>query len=223
MEAATTMSVEIFSDVVCPWCYIGKRRFDAALSRYREAQPAVNVEVAYRAYQLDPTAPVGESEPVLSAYEKKFGGPEQAAAIIERVSTEAAGEGLEFRMDIAQRSNTLLAHRLLVLAERQGCQHELKERIMGGYFCEGLEIGKLDVLIELGTEVGMAADTSASWLEGTSGNDEVVAALNFALEAGISGVPTYVFDRSSAFSGAQPTDVMLQGLEFNASRITNPN
>jgi predicted DsbA family dithiol-disulfide isomerase len=212
------MNVEIFSDVVCPWCYIGKRRFDAALERYRDGNPDAELNVGYRAFQLDPTAPVGSSVPVRDAYEHKFGGPDAADAIIERVTAEAAGEGIDFNMNIARRSNTLLAHRLLVLGEIEGNQHELKERIMRAYFCEGAEIGDAGVLIELAGEVGIDSPTATTWLEGSSGNDQVVEALNFALGAGISGVPTYVFDRQSSFSGAQSVEVMLEGLEFNAAR-----
>jgi predicted DsbA family dithiol-disulfide isomerase len=222
MVNPTPMSVEIFSDVVCPWCYIGKRRFDAALARYRDTYPDSPVDVTNRAYQLDPTPPNGVHEPVREAYAKKFGGPEQADAIIARVTAEAASEGIEFHMDIAQRANTLLAHRLLVLAEREGLQDELKERIMAAYFCEGLAIGDTDVLVGLAADVGMSSSMAGDWLAGSDGKDEVVEALNFALEAGLSGVPTYVFDRTSSFSGAQPTDVMFQGLEYNATNSESP-
>ncbi len=209
------MKVEIFSDIVCPWCYIGKRRFDMALERYADEYPDRTVEVAYRAYQLDPSAPVGVTQPVRDAYAAKFGGVEQADAIIDRVTREAATVGLTFRMDIAQRANTLAAHRLMVLGEHEGTQHELKDRLMAAYFCEGLDIGDTQTLVELAAQVGVDRSDAEGWLEGTSGNEEVLEAFNFALSAGISGVPTFVFDRARAFSGAQSPDVMFQGLEHN--------
>lgn len=207
------MLVEIWSDVVCPWCYIGKRRFETALSTFRETHPEVEVEIAYRAFQLDPTASPGTAEPVVAAYEKKFGGPEQARQIIDRVSAEAAEEGLEFDMDSAVRSNTLLAHRLLVLAEQNGCQLELKERLMAAYFCEGKSIGDPDTLVELAVEVGLDAETARGWLDGSGGRDEVGEHLEFAAAAGITSVPTYVFDRTSGVPGAQPPEVFVQVLE----------
>ena len=119
-----TVTVEIWSDVVCPWCYIGKRRFAAGLDETRrtlaESGVEVDFDISYHPYQLDPTAAPGSAEPVVDAYAKKFGGPERAAAIISNVSTTAAAVGLVFNMDRALRANTLLAHRLIWLAGRAG-------------------------------------------------------------------------------------------------------
>ncbi len=207
------MLVEIWSDVVCPWCFIGKRRFEAGLAEFRRSNPDLEIEVAYRAYQLDPTAPVGIGEPVRAVYEKKFGGPERAAEILDHVTAEAAGEGLEFHMDVAQRANTLLAHRLLVLGEVQGVQLALKERLMAAYFTEGRAIGDADTLVELATEVGIDSETARAWLAGDAGKAEVLSHLEFAMEAGITAVPTFVFDRQAAIPGAQPAEVFTQALE----------
>ena len=107
------MQVEIWSDVVCPWCYIGKRRFETALARVSERRDTSAIEVVFRPYQLDPTAQVGRSQPVAVAYAKKFGSTERAQEIFDHVTEVAAGDGLEFHMDLALRANTLLAHRLL--------------------------------------------------------------------------------------------------------------
>lgn len=212
-EAPTSMVVEIWSDVVCPWCYIGKRRFESALATFRAAHPEVDVDVRYRAFQLDPGAPVDHSEPVRAAYERKFGGPEMADAIIGKVSREAAGEGLEFRMDIAQRSNTLRAHHLLALAEEKGVQVELKERLMAAYFLEGEAIGNPEVLLDLAAEVGLDRDEARAWLESGDGRDEVDDHLTYAANNGIGGVPTYVFDRQVAIPGAQDPSVFVDMLE----------
>lgn len=209
----TTMHVEIWSDVVCPWCFIGKRRFESALETFRSAHPEVDVNVSYRAFQLDPTAAPGVVEPVRQAYEKKFGGREKAQEIIDRVTEEAAGEGLDFNMDIALRSNTLAAHRLLVLAEQQGCQLELKERLMQAYFSEGIAIGDVDELVRLGAEVGLDAELAQGWLNGEGGKAEVLESLQYAGAAGISSVPTYVFNREHGIPGAQPAELFVKVLE----------
>ena len=215
------MIVEIWSDVVCPWCYIGKRRFEAALEKFTDEHPDEEVEVRYRAYLLDPRAPVGESQPVREAYARKFGGPEAAEAILGRVTNEAAGEGIEFRMDIALRSNTVLAHRLLVLADQLSqappaaggepdpdLQLKLKERFLAAYFTEGRAIGDPEVLLELVAEVGIDPAEARRWLDEGGGRDEVADQLEQAADAGITGVPTFVFNRRVAVPGAQDPDTL---------------
>ena len=207
------MQVEIWSDVVCPWCYIGKRRWEKGLADFRLAHPDVEIEVAYRSFQLDPTAPQGPGAPVFDGYAKKFGGPEKAREIIDRVTEEAANEGLDFNMDIAQRANTLLSHRLLVLAEAEGVQLELKERLMKAYFTDGESLGVVDNLVRYAVEVGIDAEQARAWLAGDAGKAEVLSHLEFAGEAGITSVPTFVFDRQTGIPGAQPADVFTKVLE----------
>ena len=131
--SCSAVKVDIWSDVVCPWCYIGKRRFEAALRRF---PGAADVTVTFRAFQLDPSAPPGAATPVREVYERKFG-PGQADQIIDRVTAMAADEGLTFHMDRAVRANTLLAHRLLWLAEQRGVQEAVKERLLRAYFGDG--------------------------------------------------------------------------------------
>ncbi len=218
---SSTIAVEVWSDVVCPWCYIGKRRFEKALARFAETNPEIAVDVRYRAYQLDPTAPVGVSEPVRAAYERKFGGPEAAEAILDRVTGEARGEGLDFRLDIALRSNTLKAHWLLALAEERGRQAELKERLLAAYFTEGRPVGDLDTLVELATDVGLDGDECRDWLEAGHGRDAVDDQLSRAADYGITGVPTFVFDRRAAVPGAQDPDVFVDMLQRVAARATS--
>mgnify|MGYP005814840719 CR=1 FL=1 len=138
MAAVTTpIRVDVWSDVVCPWCFIGKRRFERALA---ELDGEVTVDVTFHAFQLDPTASPGVSQPVTEAYAKKFGGPERAKAMIDRVTAIAAEEGIEFRMDRALRANTLLSHRLVWLADQPAspvAQAVMKERLMRAYFHDG--------------------------------------------------------------------------------------
>ena len=161
---------------------------------------------------LDPKAPK-EPEPVRTTYEKKFGGPAQAEQVLNTVTTEAAGEGLDFNMDIALRSNTLSAHRLLVLAEREGTQIALKERLMKAYFVEGGDVGNHDLLIGYCVEVGMEEDMCRAWLDDGSGRADVVESLEFCAANGLASVPTYVFDRRVAVPGAQPPETFARILE----------
>ena len=200
------MNVEIWSDVVCPWCYIGKRRFETAVELLKDD---ADIEVVFRPYQLDPTASPGMSAPVKEAYAKKFGGPERAEQIIGHVTAVAAQEGLDFHMEKALRANTLLAHRLLWLAEATGHQYALKERLLQAYFVDGLDVGDPDVLADCAAEVGMARDGALAFLRSDDGVDEVRAQLAFAAEAEITAVPTFVIDGRWAVPGAQDPDTFV--------------
>ncbi len=209
---APTIRVEIWSDIVCPWCYIGKRRFEAALD---ELDGEIELDVTYRPYQLDPTASPGKSQPVFEAYVKKFGGPEQARRLIDQVTEHAAGEGLEFRMDRALRANTLLAHRLLWLAEQPDSpveQTALKERLLRAYFIDGVDIGDPDQLADCSAELGFERDAVIDFLESERGRDEVAAYLSQAADAGITAVPTFVINGQWAIPGAQDSDTFVNVL-----------
>lgn len=207
--SAPAIRVEIWSDVVCPWCYIGKRRFESAVE---QLDGEIDLDIVYRPYQLDPTASPGKSMPVIEAYARKFGGPEQARAIIDRVTDEAAGEGVEFRMDRALRANTLLAHRLLWLAELPGSpvdQTALKERLLQAYFIDGLDIGDPEVLADCAAEIGFPRQDALDFLEGDGGRAEVAAYLEQAMDSGISAVPTFVINGQWAIPGAQDADTFV--------------
>ena len=191
---------------MCPWCYIGKRRFEAAAAQLSEE---VDLQVVFRPYQLDPTASPGTSQPVVEAYAKKFGGAERAAQIIDHVTEIAGGEGLEFHMDRALRANTLLAHRLLFLAEGSGQQYALKERLLQAYFCDGLDIGDPDVLADCAAEIGMPHDEVRAYLDSTDGSAEVQQMLRAAADAEITAVPTFVLDGRWAVPGAQDPETFV--------------
>jgi predicted DsbA family dithiol-disulfide isomerase len=208
--------VEVWSDVVCPWCYIGKRRFEAALAELA-ADPTFDtpIEVVYRPYQLDPKAPPGTAMPVPEVYARKFGGPERAAAILEHLTTTAAADGLEFHLDRAQRANTRDAHRLLWYAEHHGgptVQDALKERLLSAYFTRGLDVGSTEVLVDEAVAAGLDEDDVRRLLDGDDGRVEVEAELAFAAEHEITAVPTYVIDRRWSIPGAQDPDVFVQVL-----------
>ena len=196
------MLVEIWSDVVCPWCYIGKRRFEEALARFTGRD---DVTVVYRAFQLDPTAPPGVATSVREVYDRKFG-PDQAVQLIDRVTTMAAEVGLDFHLERAQRANTADAHRMLWWTLRDhGAvpQAALKERLMAAYFTEGADIGDLEVLAGCAADVGLDADVARRRLGGDEGVESLAVGLQRAADLGITAVPTYVLASTWSIPGAQ--------------------
>lgn len=208
------MKVEIWSDVVCPWCYIGKRRFETALQRVAARRDTSSIDVVFRPYQLDPTARAGQAQPVAEAYAKKFGGPERAQEIIDRVTSVAAADGIEFRMDRALRANTLLAHRLMWFAETHGraggaqsLQIALKQRLLEAYFTDGLDIGSVAVLADCAADVGIDREEALAFLASDTGHGEVMEALATAAANGITAVPTFVFNGEWALPGAQDVEL----------------
>lgn len=226
-EAATTtqrptVTVDIYSDVVCPWCYIGKRRFEAGMKLATENDDlGVDFEVTFRPYQLDPRAAPGVAGPVFDAYAKKFGGPDEAARIIDHVTETAAADGLDFRMDIALRANTLLAHRLIWLAaqpDSPATQDEMKERLLRAYFMDGIHVGDPDALADCAAELGFDREQVVDFLTSDRGSDEVRAELEFAFDNGITAVPTYVFNGAWAVPGAQDPETFARVLERMAEK-----
>jgi len=202
--------VEVWSDVVCPWCYIGKRRFEAALDRFDGAD---EVEIVFRPFQLDPTAPVGATTPVSEVYARKFGGPDEARRVIGHVTSVAAESGLEFHLEKAQRANTLDAHRVLWFAEERGCQAEVKERLLRAYFVDGENVGDRDTLARIAAESGLDEDEVADMLDSTAGVGEVREQMAIAASLGITAVPTYVIDGKWSIPGAQDPETFLRVLE----------
>jgi predicted DsbA family dithiol-disulfide isomerase len=211
------VEVEIWSDVVCPWCYIGKRRFETAVA---ELADEIDVHVVFKPFQLDPTASPGKAGPVLDAYAKKFGGPERAQEIIDHVTAVAADSGIQFRMDRALRANTLLAHRLLWLAQATDNQVALKERLLQAYFIDGLDIGDPEVLRTCAADVGLDHDRVLAFLDSDDGLAEVRDELRAAGEMEITAVPTFVFDGKWMVPGAQEPDTFAQVLRRVVSKRT---
>jgi predicted DsbA family dithiol-disulfide isomerase len=205
------MKVQIWSDVVCPWCYIGKRRFESALERFEHGD---QVEVEYRSFQLDPFAEKGQDGSLDERLASKYGVDlDRARAMNARVTQTAAGEGLAYRLDIARPGNTFDVHRLIHLAAAEGRQAEMKERALAAYFTEGRPIDDTDTLVELAAEVGLDAGRARQVLEGDEFAAEVRADEREAGELGITGVPFFVLDRRYGVSGAQPAEVMTRALE----------
>lgn len=221
--------IEIWSDVVCPWCYIGKVRFDRAIEALTNGPDAVSepIEVVYRAYQLDPTAPVGTSNPVRDTYAKKFGGYDRADRIIENLTATAREDGLDFRMDIAQRANTLLAHRILwwaAVTHGTAAQSRVKSAFLDAYFTRGRDVSDAAVLTELAAAaIGCPADDVATMLAGDTGRGEVSEELAQAIGHGITGVPTYVIDGAWAIPGAQDSDTFERVIRRAIERRASPS
>ncbi len=205
------MKIEIWSDVVCPWCYIGKRRFETALSQFENK---AEVTIQWRSFQLDPTAPATSGESVNQMLAHKYGMTlEQAIQKNREVSELAAKEGLEYHLDQAQRGNTFDAHRLIHLAARHNLQDAMKERLMKAYFTEGKAIGDLDTLVSLGSEVGLDTQQVRQTIESQAFAAEVKADEKRGSDLGIRGVPFFVFDEKFGVSGAQPAEVFLKVLD----------
>ena len=208
------MRLEIFSDVVCPWCYIGKRRFDRAVTNLATAGINLILEVNYRPFQLDPTAPIGAPSPVRDAYAKKFGSQERADEILKHVTTVAATEGINFQMDIAVRANTSRAHRLIALAQTTELDHtKLKESLMIAYFCEGRDISNIDTLIDIGAAFGLDHAQVSEMLNSEQSSQQLDADLSRANELGVTAVPTYVFNEQWSVPGAQDTETFERVLK----------
>lgn len=212
------MKVEIYSDVACPWCYVGKVRFERALSAFPHAK---DVDVTFRPFQLNPATPQ-EPQSLYEYYDKRFGpGFRENHA---RISDVAAEEGLEFHMDQALAVNTFTAHRLLWLAEKHygaRAQRDLKAALMRTYFSDGGNVNDTDTLVRLAQEAGIDGETARAWLTSDDGVDDVKAELNQAHELGINSVPTFVFEGKWAVQGAQPTSTFLQVLEQIAAQTTS--
>jgi predicted DsbA family dithiol-disulfide isomerase len=204
------LKVEIWSDVVCPWCYVGKRRFEAALEHFEHRD---EVEIEFHSFELNPHAEADEGTGLDQRLARKYGMDiEKARALNARVAEAAAGEGLQFRLDIARPGNTFDAHRLIHLAAAEGRQKPMKERLLAGYFTEGRVIGDRDTLLELAEEVGIDRERAQRVLESDDYAAEVRADEREAGELGITGVPFFVINRRYGVSGAQPADLMLQAL-----------
>jgi len=205
------MRMEIWSDVVCPWCYIGKRRLEKALARFAHAD---EVDVVWRSFELDPSAPTAGHVDLLDRLATKYRvSRAEAAAMNERVSGVAAGEDLAFRLDLARPGRTFDAHRLLHLAADRGRQDAVKEGLLAAYLLHGQAIADRAVL----AEVGVAAGLDPAEVDAVLAGDAYAAAVRAdeaeGHELGVTGVPFFVVDRRLAVSGAQSSDALLDVLQ----------
>ena len=200
------MEIEIFSDVVCPWCYIGKKRLDAVLG----TPAGEGVTLRWRPYQLYPNMPA-EGMDRARYLEARYGADADRGRVPERIEAEAGEVGLKLDFSaIETMPNTFQAHRLLELGANHGVQHDLAEVLFDYYFCSGRDVGDADVLAEAAETVGLDGALAGEYLSGTAGVDAVREQLQRAVEVGVSGVPCYLLGGRFALPGAQTPEVMAQ-------------
>jgi predicted DsbA family dithiol-disulfide isomerase len=213
----STVKVDIFSDVVCPWCYLGRTRFQRAVAAFDGP-----VEVTWRPFQLDPDAP-DAPEPAMERLAAKFGGRERVAAMHDRIRALTAEEGLPYRPALAVRADTRDAHRVIWLAgelpEDGGGQDAVVGRLFHAYHAEGAYLGDAETLTALAAEAGLPGDRVRAMLASGAGEAEVDRDLELARSLGISGVPFFLFEGAWAVSGAQPAEVFGEALREVAGKV----
>jgi predicted DsbA family dithiol-disulfide isomerase len=207
---AERIAVDLWTDIVCPWCYIGVTRFERALERY-----GGEIELRLHPFQLDPQAPV-PGIPALQRYAQRFG--DEAPSMLQRVQDEGAKDGLDLRFDRAVTANTFDAHRLLQFAANAGKERELEMSLYRAYFTDGLDISDRAVLAERAAETGIDRAEVAAYLQSDAGVEELQRELSQAFEIGIQGVPAFVFNRKYLVPGAVDSDTFVNVLEQVAAR-----
>ena len=205
------IQIDLFSDVICPWCFIGKRRLERAL----KIRSNPRVDINWRAFQLNPDMPkngIAREQYI----EAKFGGPERAQGIYDNIRRVGETEGLEFRFDKIKRTpNTILAHRLISWSKHLKISDLVVERLFKAYFFEGLDIGSMETLIELLEELEINTEAFKSYIKTDNGVDEVSNETRFAYENGITGVPCFIFDKKYSVSGAQEPEAFFPLFDLN--------
>lgn len=200
------MQLDVFSDTICPWCYVGKRRLERALKQ----RPQPDLSIIWRAFQLNPAMPA-EGMDRRSYIETKFGSPERARRIHDAVSLAGAGEGISFAFDrILRTPSTVQSHRLMRLALRHGRQSELLDELFRAYFEDGIDTGDIDVLTELAIAAGLPGPEARRFLSSQEERDMVLAEDQHARRQGINGVPCFIFNGRFALSGAQEPEALFQ-------------
>jgi predicted DsbA family dithiol-disulfide isomerase len=215
--AAEELTIDVVSDVVCPWCYIGKRRLEAALR-----DGASSPRIRWHPFQLNPQIPAGGVDR-RSYLEEKFGGPERAREIYARVEEAGREAGIAFNFErIERQPNTLDAHRLMAWAQvvDAGRADALMEQLFAAYFLEGADIGAVDELVRLAVQAGYDESGARAHLQTDAGRDEIAAADERSKAMGIGGVPFFIFNRRLAVSGAQPPDVLRDAIAQASAQST---
>jgi predicted DsbA family dithiol-disulfide isomerase len=210
----SVLSIDIVSDVVCPWCYIGKRKLEAALA-LPQAAALPPVRIRWHPFQLNPDLPAG-GVPRKQYLEDKFGGPQRAAEIYDRVRAAGRAVGLELNIDgITRQPNTLAAHALIAFAQQEGgnAGSEVKERLLRAYFVENRSIGDVDVLTDIARDAGFDAEAARGFLQDPVCLHAVARADAQARSMGISGVPFFIFNQEFSVSGAQDSATLLQAMQ----------
>ena len=213
---ATPLTIDIVSDVVCPWCYIGKRHVESAVERWKAANPHDEVNIRWHPFQLNPDLPL-EGTDRKGYLEAKFGGPQRAKEIYGRVAAAGRNAGLELNFDgIKKQPNTLAAHALIAYAQSvDESRHAdaIVERLFKAYFVDGEFIGDIDTLIGIAAECGLDADTTRTVLSESATLKQIANQDASVRQQGVTGVPFLVFNNRVSLSGAQPPEVMLDAMK----------
>lgn len=220
-----TLRVDIWSDIACPWCYIGKRRFEAGVAQFARQFPDIEVEVETHSYELAPDTPDNFEGSEIDFLTKHKGMPrERVEDMLEQMTQMAALEGIEFDFEKLQHANTSRAHRVLHLAKSQGLQAEMLDRLFRAYFTEGRRVSDAETLAELGEEVGLDEDEVRDAFDDEDFEDAVERDITRARMLGVNGVPYFLFEEKYAVSGAQPAatfaDVLEQVLSLRENDAT---
>ncbi|WP_338653782.1 DsbA family oxidoreductase [Sporosarcina psychrophila] len=204
------MKIEIWSDYVCPFCYIGKRRLEEALEQTGLGKKA---EVVFKAYELDPNSPAVSDTLMTEVLAKKYGmSVEEAKKMTDNVVDQAKSVGLNYNFDVMTPANTFNAHRLAKLAEQEGFDKTVSESLLKAYFIDGEKIGAEDVLLRIAEEAGISRDRAKAVLDSDEFADDVRMDIAEAQQIGVKGVPFFVIDRKYAISGAQPAEAFANAL-----------
>lgn len=224
MSTTSKMKVEIWSDIMCPFCYIGKRHYEAAIAKFADS---ANVEVVWKSFQLDPSLPKPASKLSTYAYlaERKGMSVEQSKALHQNVVEMAKNAGLNYDFEKAVVANSFDAHRLIQFAKTKGLGDKAEERLFKAYFIEGKDMSDVATLIALGKEIGLNELEVKEVVNSSAYTDEVNNDIEEAHQIGVQGVPFFVFDRKYAVSGAQPVEAFSKTLEksFSEWRKQNPS
>ncbi len=211
-ENLAAIVVDVVSDIVCPWCFIGKRKLERALADLARTEPAPDVNVRWHPFQLNPELPAG-GIPRAIYLAQKFGGAARASEIYARVRTAGDAVGIPFRFDrIEIQPNTFDGHRLVAWAQQQGDAGDLVERLFNAYFLEGRHIGDTDALARLAAECGWPEQGARAMLASDALREAVTAESREAVDVGIQGVPCFIFNGTIAVSGAQDSDTLLEAI-----------
>jgi predicted DsbA family dithiol-disulfide isomerase len=203
------MQIDVISDTICPWCYIGKKRLDAALAQ----RPELSIDVVYRPFQLNPDTP-REGLDRKDHVSKKFGNKEQAKQVFDNIAQTGKQDGIDFDFTLQSRlPNTLDSHRLNHWAHTAGVQDDVVEKLFERYFLEGDDVGDPKVLLEVATEAGMDIEVVERLLQSDADEDSIRDEEAVGRNMGVTGVPCFIIDKKYALVGAQDTDMLLRAID----------
>lgn len=205
------MKIEVWSDIVCPFCYMGKTKLDKALADFPHKD---DVEVEFKSYQLDPDTPLYDGQDFYESMGVKFGGAEKSKQMMAGIAEQAKSEGLEFNFDTMKATNTFDAHRITKFAKAHGKDNEISEKLFYANFTESKDIGDHEVLADIAADVGLDRDEALAALKDkTKYADEVKADIQQAGKIGVTGVPYFIINQKYAISGAQPVEAFAGALQ----------